>query len=217
MNKEWSERNKAMQTELRKESTYAGGLATLFELRKQLMDVLLSFAGGLRREDFNAMPFPNAKGYHCKTIAYSIWHIFRIEDIVTHTLIRGDEQVFFAGNYQQRIGAPIITTGNELAGQEIAEFSKELNLTELYSYIKEVKDSTEKILRGLSYRDLKRKITGEREETLKSLHVVSTDESAVWLIDYWCHKDIEGLIRMPLSRHWIMHTEACLRIKSGIK
>ena len=217
MNKEWSEMNKAMQTELRKESTYAEGLSTLFELRGQLMDVLLSFADELSREDFNAMPFRNANGYHCKTIAYSLWHIFRIEDIVAHTLIRGDEQVFFAGDYQKRIGAPIITTGNELVKQEIADFSEKLNLKELYSYIAEVKNSTEGILRGLSYPDLKKIIAGERKETLKSLHVVSTDESAAWLVDYWCQKDIAGLIRMPFSRHWIMHTEACLRIKGGLK
>ena len=45
------------------------------------------------------MPFANAKGYHNKTIAYSIWHIARIEDIVAHTLIANDEQVFFSGNW----------------------------------------------------------------------------------------------------------------------
>ncbi len=35
-------------------------------------------------------------------------------------------------------------------------------------------------------------------------------------IDYWCNKDIRGLIQMPFSRHWIMHIEACLRIKKKI-
>lgn len=39
---------------------------------------------------------------------------------------------------------------------------------------------------------------------------------AYWLIDYWCGKDIRGLIQMPLSRHWIMHLEACLRIRSKL-
>ncbi|MCH5352408.1 MAG: phage head-tail adapter protein [Acutalibacter sp.] len=217
MNREWSELNKAMQEKLRRESTFAEGLDDLFTLRKQLMEMLDSFETELSREDFSAMPFPNAKGYHCKTIAYSIWHIFRIEDIVAHTLIRGDEQVFFGGNYQKRMGAPIMTTGNELVGSEIAEFSEKLNLQELYSYIKEVKDSTEKIIRELPYGGLKKKIPGERKEALLALGAVSTDESAAWLVDYWCRKDIEGLIRMPLSRHWIMHTEACLRIKSGLK
>ena len=71
MNKEWSELNKALQTQLKKESTYTEGIATLFDLRKQLMNVLLSFYEELNREDFNAIPFINANGYHCKTIAYS--------------------------------------------------------------------------------------------------------------------------------------------------
>lgn len=217
MNREWSELNKAMQEKLRKESTFADGLKDLFLLRNQLMDVLDSFGSELSREELCATPFPKAKGYHSKTIAYSLWHIFRIEDIVAHTLIRGDEQVFFAGDYQKRMGSPVVTTGNELAGQEIAEFSEKLNLTELYSYIREVNESTEGILRELSYRDLKKKIPVERKEALLALGTVSTEESAAWLVDYWCHKDIEGLIRMPLSRHWIMHTEACLRIKGGIK
>ena len=216
MNKEWSELNKVLQTQLKKESTYKDGLATLFDLRGQLMKVLLSFEKELKREDFNAIPFINAKGYHCKTIAYSMWHVFRIEDIVAHSLICGDAQVFFSGDYQKRIGAPIITTGNELAGQQIADFSKELNIKELYSYITEVKESTEKMLRNLSYHDLQKRISEEQKEYLKSLDVVSTDENAIWLIDYWCKKDVRGLIQMPFSRHWIMHIEACLRIKNKI-
>ena len=43
----------------------------------------------------NQMPFAGAKGYHNKTLAYSIWHIFRIEDIVSHEMIAGDEQILF--------------------------------------------------------------------------------------------------------------------------
>ena len=205
-----------MQTQIRKRDTYEEGIGTLFDLRNQLMETSLSLNNELGREDFDAIPFINADGYHSKTIAYSIWHIFRIEDIVMHTLINEDEQVFFTGNYQKHINSPIITTGNELIKQQIADFSGQLNLQELYSYIFEVKKSTEKIIKSLSYVDLARKISEERKECLKSLHVVSTDENAIWLIDYWCNKDIRGLIQMPFSRHWIMHTEACLRIKNKI-
>lgn len=216
MNKEWPELNKTIQAQIKKKDTYEEGIGTLFDLRNRLMEVLISFKDELRRSDFDAIPFINANGYHSKTIAYSIWHIFRIEDIVAHTLINEDEQVFFADNYQERINSPIITTGNELVKQQITDFSGQLNLQELYSYIFEVKDSTEKIIKSLSYGELTRKISGERKECLKSLKVVSTDENAIWLIDYWCNKDIGGLIQMPFSRHWIMHTEACLRIKNKI-
>ena len=216
MNKEWSELNKTMQVQIKKKDTYEESIHTLFDLRNQLMQVLLSFKEDLTAENFSAIPFINANGYHCKTIAYSIWHIFRIEDIVAHTLINEDEQVFFSGNYQQRINSPIITTGNELVKYQIADFSKQLNLEELYSYISEVKKSSEKIIGGLSYDMLKKKISEERKEYLKSLNVVSNDENAIWLIDYWCGKDIRGLIQMPFSRHWIMHIEASLRIKNKV-
>ncbi len=216
MNKVWSEMNKTMQAQIKKTDTYEAGISTLLDLRNQLMNTIISFSNELSREDFNEIPFVNANGYHCKTIAYSLWHIFRIEDIVAHTLINEDEQVFFKNNYQERINAPIITTGNELVKQQISDFSKQLNLKELYSYIFEVKDSTEKIINSLSYDKLKKKISDERKEILKSLNVVSMDENAIWLIDYWCGKDIRRLIQMPFSRHWIMHIEASLRIINKI-
>ena len=216
MNKEWSELNKTMQAQIRKKDTWLDGVDTLIDLRNQLMDTLLSFKDDLTREDYDAMPYINANGYHCKNIAYSIWHIFRIEDIVAHTLIAGDEQVFFTGNYQKRIKAPIITTGNELIKEQISDFSKQLDIDELYAYIQEVKKSTEEIVRGLSYDMLKQKVSEDRKNILISQNVVSTDEEAYWLVDYWCGKDTRGLIQMPFSRHWIMHIEACLRIKGKL-
>ena len=205
-----------MQAQIRKNDTYETGINTLFELRNRLMKILTVFYSELSREEFNAIPFLNADGYHSKTIAYSIWHIFRIEDIVAHILISEDEQVFCTGNYQERINSPIITTGNELVKQQIADFSRQLNLKELYSYIFEVKASTEKIIKSLSYVELRKQVSEEKKEYLKSLNVVSDNENAIWLIDYWCNKDIRGLIQMPFSRHWIMHIEACLRIRNKI-
>ena len=216
MNKEWSELNKTMQSQIKNRDTYRNGINTLFELRDQLMKTVISFRDELSRNDFNAIPFINAEGYHSKTIAYSLWHIFRIEDIVAHTLINCDEQIFFSGDYQKRINSPIITTGNELVRNDISDFSKELDINELYSYISEVKESTEAILRELPYEMLKQKVPAERREILQSMNVVSSDENAVWLIDYWCGKDIRGLIQMPFSRHWIMHIEASLRIRNKI-
>lgn len=216
MNKEWSELNKIMQMQIKKEVTFHEGIDTLLKLREQLIDVLYQFKAELNREEFNAIPFINADGYHSKTIAYSIWHVFRIEDIVAHTLISQDEQIFFSGDYQNCIGSPIITTGNELVKQQISDFSEALNLEELYRYVTFVKNSTDDILKSLSFAELKRKMTDTDKERLKSLGVVSKDEKAYWLIDYWCGKDVRGLIQMPFSRHWIMHIEASLRIKNKL-
>lgn len=212
MNKKWSDLNKLMQTQLKREETFSDGLGTLFSLRGDLFAKLQDFKNRLGREDFNAAPFLGADGYHSKTIAYSVWHIFRIEDIVAHSLIAGDSQIFFAENYSRTIGSSITTTGNELSGNQITDFSGALDLERLFDYAARVKISTENILRGLPFAALRQRIPEERKAALLSLGVVSTDESAFWLIDYWCNKNIRGLIQMPFSRHWIMHVEASIRI-----
>ncbi|MCI5493382.1 MAG: phage head-tail adapter protein [Lachnospiraceae bacterium] len=216
MNKEWSELNKTMQEQFRKEVTFKQGIETLLCLRQRLMDELLRMKQELDPQDFCAMPFPNAKGYHCKTIAYSIWHIMRIEDIVAHSLIRDDEEIFFRKEFHAGIDSPVITTGNELSGQQIVDFSRDLDIEQLYCYMAEVKTGTDELLKELFFSDLKRKFGEKDKERLKRLQVVSPDENAVWLIDYWCGKNIRGLIQMPFSRHWIMHVEAAIRIKDGI-
>ncbi len=216
MNKEWSELNKRMQEQLRKEQTFSDGIETLLELRQKIMNEILRMKQEHLSEEFSKMPFPKANGYHSKTIAYSLWHIFRIEDIVAHSLIQGNEEVFFLKNYQTRMKSPIITTGNELIDQEIVDFSKKLDLEYLYQYIEDVKESTENILKNFSFKDMKRKFNDEDKSRLRDLHVVGTQEQACWLIDYWCGKDTRGLIQMPFSRHWIMHIEACLRIETKI-
>ena len=202
--------------QLKKKDTFESEINTLIALRKDLMTQILQFKEELSQDKFSAMPFMNAKGYHSKTIAYSLWHIFRIEDIVVHSLIADDEQIFFLGDYQKRISAPIITTGNELVKEEIGDFSKQLQIEELYNYIIDVDRSTTEILKTLTYADSKKRISEEKRNKLEALNVVSKDENAYWLIDYWCGKDVRGLVQMPFSRHWIMHVEACLRIRDKL-
>lgn len=216
MNKEWSELNKTMQLQIKKKETFDNGIKTLFLLRKSMMKEILEFRENLSKDEFCAMPFPGAKGYHSKTIAYSLYHLFRIEDIVAHSLIEKTSQIFFTGNYKTRMNSPLITTGNELQNSEITEFSSKLNLDELYNYVIEVDASTSRLLHQLTYKDMAVKMTEQDSKTLHSMKVVSEKEVAVWLIDYWCGKNIRGLIQMPFSRHWIMHIQASQRIKDKI-
>lgn len=68
----------------------------------------------------------------------------------------------------------------------------------------------------LEYTDLKKKFSDEFKEKLKESKCASDDEKAAWLIDYWCGKDVKGPIKMPFSRHHIMHIEAMRRIKDKL-
>ena len=201
-----------MQTFIGRAETFAEGIDVLIGLRNDLYSQISYMVNVYPKEAFSQMPFAGADGYHSKTLVYSMWHIFRIEDIVAHTLIRGDEQVLFSGGWQKKTGSPVITTGNELKGEEIAEFSGKLDVKAVREYGKAVMDSTNELLKELSYKDLKRRFSDTDRTRVIESRCVSTDEAAVWLVDYWCDKDIRGLIKMPFSRHWIMHVEAMCRI-----
>lgn len=216
MDKEWSEKNKRMQTLLNKKDTFNEAMSLLIELRMDVFNQITQILNGYPEEAFYQMPFAKADGYHSKTLTYSIWHIFRIEDIVAHEMIEGDEQIFFRKGYAVTIHSPILTTGNELCGEEISEFSKELDRWELYHYAKDVLEATNQILMTLSYSDLKKTFGDDIKKRLQDSKCISEDEKAAWLIEYWCGKDIKGLIKMPFSRHHIMHVEAMRRIKNEL-
>ncbi|MBP5438309.1 MAG: hypothetical protein J6Y30_10045 [Treponema sp.] len=216
MNKDWSDKNKEIQALLAKEASFCKAIDKLIEFREELFRQIGQLVEDCPNEAFYLMPFASSKGYHSKTLAYSIWHIFRIEDIVAHEMIADDGQVLFRDGHLNAVASPIITTGNELEGKEIEEFSKKLNLKELYLYAKAVKESSDRILLQLQYKDLKIKYGKETKEKLIKSKCVSKNEKAFWLIDYWCGKNVKGLLQMPFSRHWIMHIEAMLRIKDRL-
>ena len=79
-----------MQLLLRKRDTFSDGIEACMKLRNALSDAVKELCGRLCDDQYSLMPYPNAKGYHCKTIAYSIWHMARIEDITAHTLTADD-------------------------------------------------------------------------------------------------------------------------------
>ena len=102
MNKEWSELNKTMQTELKKRGTFNQGIFSLMKLRDELWNTILSLKNELSSDEFNAIPFINAEGYHSKTIAFIMLQIHNsfgnpisIDesfDISMNVLISGMEQ-----------------------------------------------------------------------------------------------------------------------------
>ena len=109
MDKDWSDKNKEFQKLISKEATFKDGIKVLLELRDSLFEQITQIVNGYPKDAFWKMPFAKAKGYHSKTLAYSIWHVFRIEDIVLHTLILNNSQVLERGEWQKKIGAEIIT------------------------------------------------------------------------------------------------------------
>lgn len=196
MNKKWSEELKKIRVLLKNEKNFFEGKKKLLEFRYELFCEWEKFFD-IQRDFLFEMPYPNSKGYDSKNIAYSIYHVFRIEDIVSNTLISDNEEIILLSNYE----FPIMTTGNELVGMEIKNALITMNIEKLHKYIKKVYDTTNDMIEKLEYSDLKKKIFSENREKL--INEKSVNEKNLWLVDYWCDKGVLGLINMPLTRHWI--------------
>ena len=210
MDKNYSERHKVILSQLKKEISFEEGIKNLIDLREDLfLNHVEKYFSRLSKDDFCKIPFANSTGNKDATISWSIYHVFRIEDIICHNFISNDEQIFFAQNYQKKMNCSVITTANEMNDEQMIEFSKDLNPDELFAYAKEVKNVSQKVLSNLTFKQAKEKVSEQQKQKLLMQNVVSTNPEAFWLVDYWCKKNIRELLQMPFSRHWIMHIEAC--------
>lgn len=210
MDKNYSERHKIILSQLKKEISFEEGIKNLIDLREDLfLNHVEKYFSRLSKDDFCKIPFAGSTGNKDATISWSIYHVFRIEDIICHNFISNDEQIFFAQNYQKKMNCSVITTANEMNDEQMIEFSKDLNPDELFSYAKEVKNVSQKVLSNLTFKQAKEKVSEQQKQKLLMQNVVSTNPEAFWLVDYWCKKNIRELLQMPFSRHWIMHIEAC--------
>jgi len=118
MDKNWSEMNKEIQALLSKEATLSQAIEKLISFRADMFEQIRQIVMSYPEEAFWQMPFAGSDGYHSKTLGYSIWHIFRIEDIVTHEMIADDPQVLLH-TADSRAAIAFLASGAVPAGQSI--------------------------------------------------------------------------------------------------
>lgn len=162
---------------------------------------------GLTDEAFRYMSKDNT------SIAWDIWHMTRIEDLVVNTLIAGKKQVF-SENMQTKLNISITDTGNALTPDEVKTFSDTISLKALLSYRIAVGTQTRKILSCLDPETIKEKVKADRIGIIRDSGGVTDEEGSKWLLDFWARKTIGGLLLMPVTRHQVVHFNDAFRIKS---
>lgn len=162
---------------------------------------------GISDGEYAIMPSKNDE-----TIAWSLWHIARIEDVTMNMLAARTEQVF-SDEWRTKINAPVSDTGNSMSDDEIMKFSKAVDIRQLIAYRNAVAVRTREIVGALCAEDMRRKVSAEDIERVALCGAVSADEESAWLLDYWAGKDIAGLLLMPPTRHAMLHLNSCGKIK----
>lgn len=150
------------------------------------------------------------------TIAWSIWHITRIEDLTANFLIKNQNQVLDE-TWLERLNTSVKDTGNAMSDPEIIEFSNQINREVLYEYRIAVGLRTKEIIENLKADDMKRKVTKEGLEQIAKAGGVTEQEGSIWLLDFWGKKNVAGIFQMPITRHQLVHINDCRRLKKVCK
>lgn len=166
---------------------------------------------GLEVEDYSVMPTEKDE-----TIAWHLWHIARIEDLVSNLLIAEQSQIF-GDEWMARMNIAVQDTGNAMTDEEIINFSEQVNKQELINYRNAVGARTRVVLKLLTPPDLKRKPGAEYLERLVSEGGLLEHKSSIWLKNFWGRHTIAGLIILPLTRHHMMHLPDSMAIKQFVK
>lgn len=149
------------------------------------------------------------------TIAWNLWHISRIEDMVVSRLICHKEELF--EQWFLKLNTSYKDTGNAMTDEEILELSRQIDYMQLIKYREAVGNQTLAMLSDLAFSDLGRKVRKEDIDILSEKGSVSTHPDAIWLLDFWGKKDVLGLLMMPVLRHPFVHLFDNLKLYEKIK
>lgn len=159
-----------------------------------------------------AMKYRPEKSF--SSIAWNIWHITRIEDAIANILIADADQVL-SKEWLDRMNVKITDTGNAFTQADVDALDGRINANELLKYRKVVGKTTQKVLKNIRAADKKRKPTAEQLKRIVSEKVLTQESESIWLLDFWKGKTVSGLLKMPITRHQIVHINDCFRLKES--
>ena len=145
------------------------------------------------------------------SVAWTIWHMARIEDVAMNILVAGDRQVLHQDDWPARLKTTARDSGNNLAVEDVAILSAALDIDALRAYRVAVGRRTQKIVKQLSPEGLEQKVDPVRLQRVKDEGAIV--EAASGITDYWGKRTVAGILLMPVTRHNLVHLNEALRLK----
>jgi hypothetical protein len=164
---------------------------------------------GLTEQTARIIP---AHGEH--SIAWMLFHIARIEDVVLNLLIAGTPQLYTQAGWANKLKSTIQHSANKMNIDSVARLSASLNITALREYRVAVRRRTREVVKKIQPKELNQKVQPARLQQVLAEGAVIED--AMEVIDYWGKRTIAGLLLMPLTRHNLLHLNEALKVKQKL-
>jgi len=217
--KEWNPNQKKLSQLLAKQETFDQAIQLCLQMHNSVHDLKKEISPTVYQSLLEGLT-PAIMKYRpnnsFSSIAWSIWHITRIEDAVSNILIADSEQILNK-EWLEKININITDTGNAFTENDVDIFDEMINTKELLKYRKAVGENTQKILQKLKVTERKRKPSKEQLDRIIQEKVLLQEKDSIWLLDFWANKTVSGLLTMPITRHQIVHINDCLKLKDKYK
>jgi hypothetical protein len=148
------------------------------------------------------------------SIAWILWHITRVEDVVMNLLVAGTSQVLLDDDWYERIGAGVIHTGNGLSARAVRDLSEKVDPRYLSMYRLAVGRETRKVVNRLKSADYKRKVDPTRVRRIGDEKAVLPQAKSI--VDYWASRTKGELLLMPPLRHSFLHLNEARRLRCSL-
>ncbi len=213
----WSNQQKELRAALAKEDQQEQAIALFMQQHSVLHSTKVK-QGDWSYEDALLDDLPEEKwrfipknGEH--SVVWNIWHLARIEDATMNLLVAGQPQLFTEENWQQRLNASMVNSGNDIPMVDIEQLSREVDVVALRAYRTAVGKRTQAIVSTLTYTDFKQKADPERLQQIMDEGVLVPEAKGI--LDYWSRRTIAGLLLMPPTRHNLVHLNEIYTLKQG--
>lgn len=137
------------------------------------------------------------------SLAWILWHIARCEDAAVNVMVAGAGQVLDEGRWGGRLEITRRDVGTEMTADEVAEFSRSVNVHAVREYRNAVGARTREFVRSLRAEDLDAPPPEERLQEITAQGVLIP--KAEWVLKIWHGKPAGWLLAWLGAGHSYMH------------
>jgi hypothetical protein len=143
---------------------------------------------------------PDGRG---NSVAWLMWHTARTEDMAINSIIQGTPQILIEGNWAEKLGIDATHIGTGLGEEEVAEFTKELNVEAVDQYWQETANASYRWLKSISSSDLD--VVPDFQERLAAVPPVIVGGSSELAIQFWKARNAGQLFQGLVIGHGFIH------------
>ena len=136
------------------------------------------------------------------SIVWHIWHMTRIEDLMTNTLIRGLPEVLDRGDWLTRLDVDARLVGTGDGDDEVRGFSQQVDVAALLAYRDAVGRETRALVRDLDFTTLD--TVPDVPARLAEVPPI-VGERGAWLTRFYAGKSAGFMLTFPIVAHGYMH------------